>query len=51
MKLYVKTLKGETIELNIEYNETIDNLKLMIEDATGCPSDKQRFQLNLINYI
>ena len=48
MKLYVKTLEGKTIELNVLPDETIDNVKIMILDATECPIDKQRFRLDSI---
>jgi ubiquitin len=41
-KLYIKTLTGKTIQINIDPEATIFDLKLAIQDADGIPPDQQR---------
>ena len=51
MQIFVKTMTGETIIMDVEATDTIDTVKNKIHETCGVPLDEQLWSVSCFNYL
>ncbi len=46
MQIFIKTMKGKAISLHVEHSDTIENVKMKLEDQEGTPKEQQHLFFN-----